>query len=223
MQSGTNTRDAILTKIRNRRTDHDQRQARVHARLQDKPVGIIPQRGQVSAQDRIELFQAMAEQVHSQVSRVGTYQDVPQIITQYLRDHNLPSTLRLGHDRRLSNAKWDSQPNLTITKGPSDGDDLVGVSHASFGIAETGTLVMTSGKKNPTTLNFLPDYHIVLIAAKDIYGDMENVLNKIKSDDAIAMPRAVNMITGPSRSGDIEQKLLLGAHGPRALKIIIVG
>lgn len=223
MSTNTQARDMILNKIRAKRTNHDERQTAVNQRLSDKPLGIIPQRGQIKAQERIKLFQAMAEKVHAQVERVRAYEDIPKSVAQYLRANNLPSELKLGHDRRLSKAKWANQPNLATSKGASDGSDLVGISHASYGIAETGTLVMASGQENPTTLNFLPDHHIVIIAAKDIHGDMENVLNKIKTSDELSMPRALNLITGPSRSGDIEQKLLLGAHGPRALKIIIVG
>jgi L-lactate dehydrogenase complex protein LldG len=98
------------------------------------------------------------------------------------------------------------------------------VSHAFGGIAETGTLVMTSGKDNPSTINFLPEHHIVVINAKDVDGDMETVLAKVrKKFGKGVMPRTLNFITGPSRSGDIEQKIILGAHGPRALHIIVVG
>jgi len=98
------------------------------------------------------------------------------------------------------------------------------VSHAFGGVAETGTLVLTSGQDNPTSLNFLPDNHIVVIEAKDIAGDYESIWPRLreKFGDGL-MPRAVNLITGPSRSADIEQTLILGAHGPRRLHVILVG
>ena len=98
------------------------------------------------------------------------------------------------------------------------------MSHALAGVAESGTLVLTSGVDNPTTLNFLPETHIVALRAEDIAGDYETVWEVIRKKYGPGqMPRTVNYITGPSRSADIEQKLLLGAHGPRRLHIIVVG
>jgi len=84
-------------------------------------------------------------------------------------------------------------------------------------------LALTSGSDNPTTLNFLPDNHFVMVAASDIVGDYESVWDKLRVRYGRgAAPRTLNLITGPSRSGDIEQTLLLGAHGPRRLHIVIV-
>jgi L-lactate dehydrogenase complex protein LldG len=106
----------------------------------------------------------------------------------------------------------------------SDGRQLASVSHAFAGVAETGTLVLTSGRDNPTTLNFLPDNHIVVVEAKDVVGDYETVWQRLRERFGTGnLPRTVNMITGPSRSADIEQTLILGAHGPRRLHVIIVG
>ncbi|MNT99319.1 Lactate utilization protein C [compost metagenome] len=73
------------------------------------------------------------------------------------------------------------------------------------------------------TLNFLPEHHIVVLAADEIAGDMETIWARLREKQGSAMPRTVNFVTGPSRSADIEQTLLLGAHGPRALHIVIVG
>src|SRR5690606_29190384 len=97
------------------------------------------------------------------------------------------------------------------------------VSYSFGAVAESGTLVMLSGADNPTTLNFLPDHHLVVVDEKDIAGDYETVWDQIrKRFGAKEMPRAVNWITGPSRSGDIEQTHLLGAHGPRSLHVLVV-
>ena len=95
----------------------------------------------------------------------------------------------------------------------------------AFGAAaESGTLMLVSGADNPTTLNFLPDTHIVVIDAKDVAGDYETLWRRLreKFGDGV-MPRTVNFITGPSRSADIEQTLILGAHGPRRLHVMVVG
>lgn len=84
--------------------------------------------------------------------------------------------------------------------------------------------MLTSGPDNPTTVNFLPEVHVVAVAAGDIAGDYETVLGRLRETYGKGeMPRTVNLITGPSRSADIEQTLLLGAHGPRRLHVMIVG
>lgn len=194
----------------------------VATRLSAHAPGIIPARGRLDAPKRVKLFAEMAERANATVQRVRSPASVPKAVASYLRGHNLPAAIRLGADPRLAAMAWDEQKALTVKTGRSDGFDEAGVSHAFGGVAETGTLMLTSGPDNPTTINFLPDHHIVVINEGDIAGDMEALWSALRTRGR-DMPRTVNFITGPSRSGDIEQTLLLGAHGPRALHIIIVG
>lgn len=198
------------------------RRTAVQERLERAPKGLIPKRGQVSGPERTALFRAQAEMVQATVTEVNSISDAPAAVAQYLRDHNLPAAIRMGADLRLKMMPWGDTA-LDVKNGPSDGHDLNAVSHAFSAVAETGTLVMTSGPDNPTTLNFLPDNHIVIVNAKDIAGDMEEAWSKVRfAHGKGEMPRTVNFITGPSRSADIGQQLLLGAHGPRNLHIIVV-
>lgn len=218
-------RDAILGKVRTSLGgDAEARRAAVEARLKRAPAGVIPARGQLAPAARATLFAEMAGKVHATVQRLKKADDVPKAVAQYLREHNLPASVRMGYDKRLMALPWAKQRHMEVKYGASDGDDETGVSFATAGIAETGTLVMTSGAANPTTINFLPEHHIVVIEASDIEGDLEATLAKVRRAAGKAgMPRTVNLITGPSKSGDIEQKIVLGAHGPRALHIIVVG
>jgi L-lactate dehydrogenase complex protein LldG len=157
-------------------------------------------------------------------TRLPNAADVPREISALLRAHNLPMTVRRGDDPRLAALPWNAQTTLTVTTGASDGSDLVGVSHAFGAIAESGTLMLLSGADNPTTLNFLPDTHVVVVSAENIAGDYESLWERLrKRTGEGTMPRAVNLITGPSRSADIGQTLILGAHGPRRLHVIVVG
>lgn len=220
-------RQAILSKVRASLAetgDDAARRAVVEARLAKPPKGVIPARGKLPDDARVDLFEALATKFAATVERVRSPADVPKAVAAYLRAKNLPAAVRVGADKRLAAMPWDREKALEIRSGPSDGDDEAGVSHAFGGIAETGTLVMTSGKDNPSTINFLPEHHIVVVEAADIDGDMESVLAKVRKKYGRGkMPRTLNFITGPSRSGDIEQKIILGAHGPRALHIIVVG
>lgn len=222
----TTARDEILANIRRSLgvTGREApRRTIVAERLAGHPRGLIPQRGQLDGAARVALFKAQALGVLASVAEVADPADAPQEVARYLREANLPATIRIGADPRLAAMPWD-RTALAVSHGPSDGRDLNGVSHAYAGVAETGTLIMTSGADNPTTINFLPDNHIVVIDAKDIARDYESIWENLRAKfGAGTMPRTVNMITGPSRSGDIEQTMLLGAHGPRNLHIVIVG
>lgn len=215
-------RDTVLASIRRSLgvNGHEApRRAAVDERLRQHPVGIIPARGQ---QDRLVLFRRMMELASGSVDEVAGADDVPGAVASFLRSHNLPSAVRRGTDPRLDAMPW-GRGTLEVKTGPSDGNDLAAVSHAFGAAAETGTLMLTSGADNPTTLNFLPDTHIVVVRAGDIAGDYETLWGRLREQyGAGTMPRTVNWITGPSRSADIEQTLILGAHGPRRLHVIVV-
>ncbi len=196
--------------------------AAVEERLRSAPRGVTPMRGQVSRSALVDLFRVEAERVAASVAEVSQAQDIVAEVARYLREHNLPASLRTGVDPRLAGLDW-SATSISVTHGPSAGDDLNGLSHAFGAVAETGTLAMVSGADNPTTLNFLPDNHIVVLREADLCGDAESLWDRLRARYGKGVaPRTVNLITGPSRSGDIEQQIVLGAHGPRRLHIIIV-
>ena len=220
------SRDAILGKIRqtlSNSSDDGLRQKAVNDRLSKHPKGVIPARAQLQPKAQVKMFCEQAEAVHTSTKRVRSYAGVPKAIADYLRAHNLPAEFRMGLDKRLNDLPWEKARSLEIKTGPSNGEDVTGVSHAFGGIAESGTLLMLSGKDNPTTVNFLPETHIVVVRASEIDGDYETLWSRVRKKFGRGkMPRTVNWITGPSRSGDIQQTLLLGAHGPRSLHIIVV-
>ncbi|MXN66205.1 lactate utilization protein [Stappia sp. GBMRC 2046] len=220
------SRERILAKIRTslgRNGEDETRRDTVAERLSAHHKGIIPKRGQLSGKDLIDLFCKMAEGVQASVARISSPDEVPAAVSDYLRSKNLSQQVRMGADARLAAMPWKDQPNLEVMQGRAEGSEEAGVSHAFAGIAETGTLVLTSGNDNPTTINFLPEHHIAVVNAADLSGDMEAVWAKVRGKYGEGtMPRTVNLVTGPSRSADIEQTLLLGAHGPRALHVIVV-
>jgi L-lactate dehydrogenase complex protein LldG len=117
-----------------------------------------------------------------------------------------------------SDLPWSSAPGLTIERGAPGPDDTA-VAIAPFGIAETGTLAYASGKETPAAWHFRAGFEIAILRAADILPHMEDVIARLKER---GLPSTVNFITGPSRTGDIEQTLELGAHGPKALAILVV-
>jgi L-lactate dehydrogenase complex protein LldG len=218
------SRDTVLRSIRRSlgvSGEEKPRRTAVADRLARHPCGVVPARG--AASERVGLLRKMMEHAAGTVEEIARTEDVPAAISAFLRAHNLPMTVRRGSDPRLEALPWAREQTLEVRIGPSAGDDLVAVSHAFGAAAETGTLMLLSGTDNPTTLNFLPDTHIVVVQAKDIAGDYETLWQRLRETYGEAtMPRVVNWITGPSRSADIEQTLILGAHGPRRLHVIVV-
>ncbi|MEX0589450.1 MAG: lactate utilization protein [Xanthobacteraceae bacterium] len=218
-------RDVVLNSIRRslgttgveapRRTAVEQRLAR-------HPRGIVPQRGN-EPKKRIALFRDMLAEAHGTLEELASPENVPAAVAAYLRSKNLPMSIRRGADPRLESIPWNKERTLEVSVGRSDGNQPAAVSHAFGAVAETGTLVLVSGPDNPTTLNFLPEHHIVVVNAKDIAGNYETVWDALRKKFGARLPRTVNWITGPSRSADIEQVHLHGAHGPKGLHVLVVG
>ncbi len=227
------TRDQILGAIRRslkRGPLSGAEAAEAEARLAGHPRSTVPARARRDHAGQVSLFADMAEAVNATVQRVAALGDVPQAVSDYLKGENLPARVRLAPDPALDACAWDQIATLEVSRGASDGRDEVGVTGAFAGIAETGTLMMLSGPEHPSTLNFLPETHIVVLQESQVAGGYEDAWDKVRvrvsgqggDADGSLLPRAVTMVTGPSRTADIEQTLYLGAHGPRRLHIILV-
>lgn len=207
----------------------DARAAQLRERMANPKRNLIPARADLPQAEMVDLFQTMAEGVFTTVDRVADMAAVPGALTDYLKRENLPAQVVMAPDASLDEAPWEGQPLLEIRRGVPVESDMVSVTSAPAAVAETGTLAMFSGAAHPSTLNFLPETHVVVLPANRVaktYEDVWDLIRQRMADGKSGLdglpPRTVNFITGPSRSGDIEQTLLLGAHGPRRLHIILV-
>jgi L-lactate dehydrogenase complex protein LldG len=171
----------------------------------------------------LDLFVAMAEEAAATVARVPSPAAVPEAVASYLAALNLPAEIRMAPDPALDAIPWGERPLLNLRRGRAEADDAVGLTPCFAAIVETGTLMLASGPETPTTLNFLPDTHIVVVNAGQVVATYEDGFDRLRArfGDG-SLPRTVNFVTGPSRTGDIEQRIELGAHGPRRLHIIII-
>jgi L-lactate dehydrogenase complex protein LldG len=216
----------MLSRVRNKlgvRGDEPGRRGLVQSRLRNPRANIVPERAQKPRPELIKLFQTMLERCGAKVSRVRSLKGLPEAIAAALRENNLPSRVRIGEDKIFDGLR--AAPGLLqILSGPAEASDTVGLSHAFAGAAETGTLFLASGPDNPSTLNFLPETHFVVVLAENVAGSYEECWAKVRAVyGAGLMPRTVNLISGPSRTGDIEQTIVLGAHGPKNLTVFITG
>ena len=196
-----------------------ERRAELEARLAHPPRNVIPARALCPHFEQVDLFMRMARNAAATVDPVTHPADVPVAVSAFLDCEGLPAErVIMAPDPELAALPW----TLHIERRAAVDGDKTSVSLAFAGIAETGTLVLLSGPHSPTTLNFLPDTHIVVLRADRIVGAYEDAWDLLRAR-GLGMPRTVNFITGPSRSADIEQTVQMGAHGPLRLHVVLVG
>lgn len=227
-------RDAIFQRIRNAQkhaAPGDADRAAAQDYLQRHPAGPQP----APYQDLQAQFRAMAERMSSTVDTVATLADVPRAVAQYLAAQGLGSQA-VAWPALRDHAWADAGLQIAFRAPRRDGlqgvspdsaaaaGDTVGITGAFAAIAETGTLVLLSAPDTPASTHLLPETHVAVLRAADVVATMEDVFARLRTErggvDAM-MPRALNMVSGPSRTGDIEQTIVLGAHGPYRVHVVI--
>jgi L-lactate dehydrogenase complex protein LldG len=195
-------------------------QAGLRAGLAAHPRRLIPRRTQVDRAAQVAMLIGFIEREFGTVTRVPDEGGVPGALADYLAAQNLPSEGVIGPHPELRAIPWGIRPLLRLREGRAQATDLVSVQHGFAGIAETGTLMLPSAPERPTTLNLLADTAVVVLRASRVVGPYEDAWDMLRA--AGPMPRNVMLVTGPSRSADIEQTLELGAHGPRRLHVLLI-
>lgn len=220
------SRGEILGNIRsglNYNKDDSQRQQAVSNRLAAKADNLIPGRAQLPFAEQVELFKAMVHEALAELIELDSLDQVPQACADWLSSQGIKQLISAS-DSELTALDWNplEQQQILRTERVAQAGDIASLTSSFAGIAETGTVMLHSGPQSPTTLNFLPDNHMVILRRSTIVGVYEEAWKKTREKYGNTMPRTVNMITGPSRSADIEQKLQMGAHGPKNLVILMI-
>lgn len=168
--------------------------------------------------DLLAHFEAQAQRMASTTQRVARMVDVPAAVAGFLAANGLPSHAVCWP--ALGGLAW-AEAGLRVDARAPDGDDLVGISGVFAAIAETGTLMMLSGPQSPASTHLLPETHIAVVAASQIVAHYEDAFARMREQRGVP-PRAMNLVSGPSRTGDIEQTIVLGAHGPYRVHLVLV-
>ena len=169
--------------------------------------------------DLLESFIAKARASAAKVHRIASDAEAPKYVLEVLRAAGLAAELHIPAASALNALPWQTAPELMISAALPAGDQSA-LSAADYGIAETGTLVFCSGARSTSSWHFRPGCELVLIGKERIQPRFEDVIACI---EAAEMPATVNLVTGPSRTADIEQTIEMGAHGPREVHILITG
>ena len=165
-------------------------------------------------------FIARASAAVAQTQVIAGIAEAPRIIAEILRSAGAPLEIHVPAVSPLLQLPWSTAPELAVSTEPPNGNQSA-VSAADFGIAETGTAVFLSGPNSPSSWHFRPGREFILISKACILPRLEDVIARISAQGII--PATVNLVTGPSRTADIEQTIELGAHGPRDLHLLITG
>jgi L-lactate dehydrogenase complex protein LldG len=186
---------------------------------------LIPRRAQGSPAELTTRFIEMATEAEISIGRVADSGAVGRSIFDWLKSQGLPARAVMSPDPAMDAYGWGNAPGLEIHRGATDGSDAVSITPTIAGIAETGSIMVTTGPGTPYTLNFLPESHIAIVHADRIVGGYEDAWARVRrnGETGAALPRTVTMITGPSRSSDIERTVTVGVHGPKRLHIVLVG
>ncbi len=167
--------------------------------------------------DLVPRFIARFESRSGTVARVAGLDEVPAAVAAYQARHGLPP--RAAVARPLAGLPWPD--GFSHHPGPAGQSEILSVTPCLAGIAEVGSVVLPSGPDSPTSLNFVPDHHLVVLHSGQIVRHFEDVWPRVRALPG-GMPRALNIVAGPSRTGDVELTLQLGAHGPRSVHVILV-
>jgi L-lactate dehydrogenase complex protein LldG len=165
-------------------------------------------------------FAAQVNASHAQLHQVLGRDDVPAAVLSIVvgNDHN--GRVFLPKESELHALPWHRTPALTLSGDTPRASDIA-LSEADWGIAETGTLVFFAGRARPSSWHFLPGREIVLIRRERVVPAFEDMIAKLPQP--LRLPSTMNLVTGPSRTGDIEQTMERGAHGPRDVDILLIG
>jgi L-lactate dehydrogenase complex protein LldG len=212
-------RERILARIRKAQGRGGKRPSQaeleaVETYVRAHPRGTLPK---VQA-DLVARFRARAESMQSTTEEVAAEADVPAAVARYLNANKLPLTGCVWP--KLVHLDWKGA-GLALEPRGANSTDAMGVTGALAAIAETGTLVLASGQDTPATASLLPETHVAVVSARRIVAHMEDAWALARAEFR-ELPRAINFVSGPSRTADIDQTIVLGAHGPYRVHIVVV-
>ena len=105
-----------------------------------------------------------------------------------------------------------------VHRGRAPEIEGAGVSTAIYGLADTGSVVLAASPEEPRARSLLPEVHVTLLAEDRILAGLEALFEAVGGD----LPSSLAIVTGPSRSADIEQMLAVGVHGPREVHVVLL-
>ena len=168
--------------------------------------------------DVVVRFRARAEAVQCTTEDVGDWADAPAAAARYLAAGGFePSGVVWP---LLAHLPWAAH-GIRVEAREARGADPVGITGCFAALAETGTLMMCSGPATPGSVSLLPETHIAIVPQSRIVKHMEEGYALARAEIG-QLPRLVNFISGPSRTADIDQTIVVGVHGPYRVHLVLL-
>ncbi len=208
------SRSAILARITGALAPKEQRaEARaLQAAMPARKASVRPQ----LPSDTEAHFRAKAEANLMIVRDVVRLEDVPDVVANILTAANMPADVTVAPE--LAALVWPR--TMSVRTGKARIDERLTVSLATAAIAETGSVILCSGDSAPSSLTFAAEVHVIVLPRAAIRAYLEDAFEVVKA--LPVWPRAVNTVSGPSRTADVAGIVVRPAHGPKSVHLLIV-
>jgi L-lactate dehydrogenase complex protein LldG len=213
------SREAVLARIRRAQGRGGTTPSQAERQAVASYVEAHPRSSPPPVEDDVPArFRARAESMQSTCDEVAAWTDAPAAAARYLAAHRLEAAGVVWP--LLAHLDW-AVHGIRVEAREARDADLVGITGCFAALAETGTLMMCTSPQTPGSASLLPETHIAVVPVSRIVKHMEDGYALARAELG-QLPRLVNFISGPSRTGDIDQTIVLGAHGPYRVHMIIV-
>lgn len=212
-------RSSLFAALRVALTGGEQRSALARSAIEDRVHTTRLSARPGTNMDLVDQYCNKHIAVHGTVNRIAGFHNVVAATEEYCSQQQLGKDLVVGSGAILDKVMWP--PEWSANKRPANVSDKIVLSEAYAGISETGTMVFIPKSGSPASQIFLGTHHIVVLDSSLIVACQEDLWRIIRTDHEV-FPRAVNLVTGPSKTGDVEQTIEYGAHGPERVHLILV-
>jgi L-lactate dehydrogenase complex protein LldG len=168
--------------------------------------------------DPLQHFIAECARLKTTVAELTDASHIPKTVAAYMAQNNLNTALAGWAE--FAALDW-AVAGINFANRPANADDLIGLTGCFCAIGETGTLLLLGAKATPKVTALLPETHICVVKKSRIVPTMEDAFQLMR-DEMGEPPRATFFVSGPSRTADIEQTIVIGAHGPYRVHVILV-
>jgi L-lactate dehydrogenase complex protein LldG len=176
-----------------------------------------PQPAFAHAPDRMAQFRKECERLGTTHAAVASEKEIPAEVARYLGANGLDRRLVGWHE--FAGLDW-SGAGIAFDDRLADAGDRTGITGCFCAIAETGTVLLLSSPETPKLTALLPETHICVVRTARMLDTMEDSFALLRREIG-EPPRSIFFVSGPSRTADIEQTIVIGAHGPYRVHVIL--
>jgi L-lactate dehydrogenase complex protein LldG len=178
-------------------------------------------------EERVAILSDNLAKLRAEVHRVADLAAAADTVARIAAERSWKRVAWHGHDAVAPLAARLGCETYRVDAGAFDKNALegceAGITACEAAVAQTGSILVSSGSCGGRALSILPHVHVVICGVEQVVGTLGDAFEMVRERHAGRLPSMLSFITGPSRTGDIERILVLGAHGPKELVVLLVG